>query len=190
MEWKRTYSSREAACEQAPRAALTHPWAATRPCRELLDGWQLEELFTKFVLGCKEASISSRSPLMRTDADIMISLEQMFTVRSRTTKRKVVTTFMNLRMKSRQAITHLNIAELNSAEINGETKIDMIVNSLSDSFDQFKLDYTLNNKEYTSQALIQDVQNAEMILVRGKGQEIYLVRKFATVETRKKVKEQ
>ncbi|KAL5770039.1 hypothetical protein ACOSP7_014193 [Xanthoceras sorbifolium] len=180
MEWKRARSSREAACEQAPRAALAHPWAATRPCRELLDGWQLEELFTKFVLGCKEASISSRSSLMRTAADIMISLEQMFTVRSRTTKRKVVTTFLNLRMKSRQAITHLNIAELNSAEINGETKIDMI----------FKLDYTLNNKEYTSQALIQDVQNAEMILVRGKGQEIYLVRNFATVETRKKVKEQ
>ena len=41
---------------------------------------------------------------------------------------------------------------------------DMVVNSLSDSFDQFKLDYTLNKKEYTLQSLMQDVQSAEKIL--------------------------
>ncbi|KAI9196559.1 hypothetical protein LWI28_024982 [Acer negundo] len=88
---------------------------------------------------------------MRSAADIMMSM------RSRTTKREAVTAFMNLRMKLGQAvkdhmmkvIAHLNIAELNGAEIDGETKIDMVVNSLLDSFDQFKLDYTLNKKEYT-----------------------------------------
>ncbi|KAL5779436.1 hypothetical protein ACOSQ2_010173 [Xanthoceras sorbifolium] len=138
-------------------------------CRELLDGWPQEDLFVKLGLGCKEVSISSGSLLMRTDVDIMM-----------TTKRKAVTAFMNLRMKYRQAITHLNIVEINGAEIDSETKIDLIVNSLSDSFDQLKLDYTLNEKEYTT----------EKILVKGKGQKIHLVGKFATVETRKKVKEQ
>ena len=68
-----------------------------------------------------------------------------------------------------KVIAHLNIIELNGAEIDGDTKIDMIVNSLSDSFDQFKLDYTLNNKEYTLQGLMQDVQSAEKILVKSKG---------------------
>ncbi|KAL5766243.1 hypothetical protein ACOSP7_016860 [Xanthoceras sorbifolium] len=133
---------------------------------------------------------------MRTAAKIMLSLEEMFAIRSRTTKRNAVTTFMNLRMKPVQAvkdhmmkvIAHLNIAELNGAEIDGETKINMIVNSLSDSFDQFKLDYTLNNKEYTLQGLMQDVQSVEKILVKSKGQEIHMVGKVATVNTRKKVK--
>ena len=95
-------------------------------------------------------------------------------------------------MKDRmmKVIAHLNITELNGAEIDGETKIDMVVNSLSDSFDQFKLDYTLNNKEYTLQGLMQDVQSAEKILVKSKGQEIHMVGKVATVKTRQKVKKQ
>ncbi|KAK1571102.1 hypothetical protein Q3G72_011942 [Acer saccharum] len=109
-------------------------------------------------------------------ADIMMSLEEMFAMKSRTTKREAVTAFMNLWMKPGQAvkdhmkkvIAHLNIAELYGAEIDGETKIDMVFNSFSDSFDQFKLDYTLNKKEYTLQGLMQDVQNAEKILVKGK----------------------
>ncbi|KAK0594590.1 hypothetical protein LWI29_005899 [Acer saccharum] len=66
----------------------------------------------------------------------------------------------------------------------------MVVNSLSDSFDQFKLDYTLNKKEYTLQGLMQDVQSAEKILVKGKGQEIHMVGKVATVKARQKVKKQ
>ncbi|KAI9154317.1 hypothetical protein LWI28_024343 [Acer negundo] len=130
--------------------------------------------------------------------DVMMSLEEMFAMRFRTTKREAVTAFMNLRMKPGQAvkdhmmkvIAHLNIAELNGVEIDGETKIDMVVNSLSDSFDQFKLDYTLNKKEYTLQGLMQDVQRVEKIIVKGKGQEIYLVGKVATVKTRQKVKKQ
>ncbi|KAK4838721.1 hypothetical protein QYF36_015896 [Acer negundo] len=135
---------------------------------------------------------------MESAADIMMSLEEMFAMKSRTTKREAVTAFMNLRMKPGQAvkdhmmkvIAHLNIAELHGAEIDGETKIDMVVNSLSDSFDQFKLDYTLNKKEYTLQGLMQDVQSAEKILVKGKGQEIHMVGKVATVKARQKVKKQ
>ena len=66
----------------------------------------------------------------------------------------------------------------------------MVVNSLSDSFDQFKLDYTLNKKEYSLQGLKQAVQSAEKILVKSKGQEIHMVGRVATVKTRQKVKKQ
>ncbi|KAL5739308.1 hypothetical protein ACOSP7_028225 [Xanthoceras sorbifolium] len=99
---------------------------------------------------------------MRTAADIMLSLEEMFAMRYRTTKREAVTAFMNLRMKPGQAV--------------------------KDNMMKFKLDYTLNNKEYTLQGLMQDVQSAEKILVKSKGQEIHMVGKVATVKTRKKVK--
>ena len=135
---------------------------------------------------------------MESAADIMMSLKEMFAMRSRTAKREAVTTFMNLRMKLGQAVkdhmmkvrAHLNIAELNGVEIDGETKIDMVVSSLSDSFNQFKLDYTLNKKKYTLQGLMQDVQSTEKILVKSKGQEIHMVGKVATVKTRQKVKKQ
>ncbi|KAL5767676.1 hypothetical protein ACOSP7_014275 [Xanthoceras sorbifolium] len=99
---------------------------------------------------------------MRTAADIMMSLEEMFAMRSKTTKREAVTAFMNLRMKYGQA--------------------------LKDHMMKFKLDYTFNNKEYILLGLIQDVQSAKKIFVKGKGQEIHMVGKVATVKTRNKVK--
>ncbi|KAL5753894.1 hypothetical protein ACOSP7_022114 [Xanthoceras sorbifolium] len=99
---------------------------------------------------------------MRTAADIMLCLEEMFAMRSRTTKRETVTALMNLRMKPGQVV--------------------------KDHMMKFKLDYTLNNKEYTLQSLMQDVQSTEKILIKGKGQEIHIVGKVDIVKTCKKVK--
>ncbi|KAL5751942.1 hypothetical protein ACOSQ2_022449 [Xanthoceras sorbifolium] len=99
---------------------------------------------------------------MRTAVDIMLCLEAMFAMRSRTTKREAITALLNLRMKPGQVV--------------------------KDHIMKFKLDYTLNNKEYTLQSLMQDVQSTEKILVKGKGQEIHIVGKVAIVKTCKKVK--
>ncbi|KAL5833326.1 hypothetical protein ACOSQ3_017000 [Xanthoceras sorbifolium] len=155
-----------------------------------------DNMVKRYIMATMSDVLQQQHEGMRNAVDIMMSLDEMFAMRSWTTNREVVTAFMNLRMKPRQTVkdhmmkvvAHLNITEPNGAEIDGKTKIDMIVNSLSDSFDQFKLDYTLNNKEYTLQGLMQDVQSAEKILVKGKGQEIHMVGKVATVKTSKKVK--
>ncbi|KAK4848667.1 hypothetical protein QYF36_015851 [Acer negundo] len=168
-------------------------------CRDEYEQWKTSDDMAKcYIMATISDVLQQQHEGMESAADIMMSLEEMFAMKSRTTKREAVTAFMNLRMKPGQAvkdhmmkvIAHLNIAELHGAEIDGETKIDMVVNSLSDSFDQFKLDYTLNKKEYTLQGLMQDVQSAEKILVKGKGQEIHMVGKVATVKARQKVKKQ
>ncbi|KAL5773659.1 hypothetical protein ACOSQ2_013583 [Xanthoceras sorbifolium] len=167
--------------------------------RDAYRQWKSSNEMTKcYILATMSNVLQKQHEDMGTAVDIMISLEEMFTVMSRMTKREVVTTFLNLRMKPGQVvkdhlmkvIVHLNIAELNSAEIDSETKIDLIVNSLSDSFYGFKLDYALNKKEYTLQKLMQDVQSTEQVFVKDKGQEIHQVGKIAAVETHKKVKEQ
>ena len=167
--------------------------------RDEYEQWKTSDDMAKcYIMATISDVLQQQHEGMESAADIMMSLEEMFAMKSRTTKREAVTAFMNLRMKPGQAvkdhmmkvIAHLNIAELHGAEIDGETKIDMVVNSLSDSFDQFKLDYTLNKKEYTLQGLMQDVQSAEKILVKGKGQEIHMVGKVATVKARQKVKKQ
>ncbi|KAK0574722.1 hypothetical protein LWI29_028097 [Acer saccharum] len=167
--------------------------------RDEYEQWKTSDDMAKcYIMATISDVLQQQHEGMESAADIMMSLEEMFAMKSRTTKREAVTAFMNLRMKPGQAvkdhmmkvIAHLNIAELHGAEIAGETKIDMVVNSLSDSFDQFKLDYTLNKKEYTLQGLMQDVQSAEKILVKGKGQDIHMVGKVATVKARQKVKKQ
>ncbi|KAK0585083.1 hypothetical protein LWI29_023200 [Acer saccharum] len=166
--------------------------------RDEYEQWKTSNDMAKcYIMATISDMLQQQHEGMESAANMMMSLEEMFAVRSRSTKREVVTTFMNLRMKPGQAmkdhmmkVAHFNIAELNSAEIDGETKIDIIVNSLSDSFDQFKLDYTLNNKEYTLQGLMQDVQSTEKILVKNNGQEIHMVGKVAIVKTHQKVKKQ
>ncbi|KAK0592617.1 hypothetical protein LWI29_022367 [Acer saccharum] len=167
--------------------------------RDEYEQWKTSDDMAKcYIMATISDVLQQQHEGMESAAYIMMSLEEMFAMKSKTTKREVVTAFMILRMKPGQAvkdhmmkvIAHLNIAELHGAKIDGETKNDMVVNSLSDSFDQFKLDYTLNKKEYTLQGLMQDVQSAEKILVKGKGQEIHMVGKVATVKARQKVKKQ
>ncbi|KAL5776826.1 hypothetical protein ACOSP7_009752 [Xanthoceras sorbifolium] len=172
---------------------------STEMQRGKYEQWESSDKMVKcYIMATMSDVLQQQHEGIGTAADIMMSLEEMFAMRSRTTKREAVIAFMNLTMKSVQAvkdhmikiITYLNITELNGTEIAGDTKIDMIVNSLSDSFNQCRLDYTLNNKEYTLQGLMQDVQSAEKILVKGKGPKIHMVSKVATVKTCKKVKKQ
>ena len=49
---------------------------------------------------------------------------------------------------------HLNTLEILRAEIDGESQVDMILESLPESYDQFKLDYVMNHKNYTLSELI------------------------------------
>ena len=126
--------------------------------RDEYEQWKtLDDMAKCYIMAIISNVLQQQHEGIGSAADIMMSREEMFFMRSRLTKKEAVTAFMNLRMKPGQVVKdhmmkvigHLNIAELNGVEIDGGIKIDMIVNSLSDSFDQFKLDYTLNNKEHT-----------------------------------------
>ncbi|KAI9164686.1 hypothetical protein LWI28_000301 [Acer negundo] len=111
-------------------------------CRDEYEQWKTSDDMAKcYIMATISDVLQQQHEGMESATDIMMSLEEMFAMKSRTTKREAVTAFMNLRMKPRQAvkdhmmkvIAHLNIAELHGAEIDGETKIDMVVNSLSNS---------------------------------------------------------
>ena len=79
---------------------------------------------------------------------------------------------MNLRQKKGQSvrehmmkmIAYLNKIEILGAEIDAETKNHMVLNILSDTFTQFKIDYELNKKDYTLAALMKDLHITENIL--------------------------
>ena len=63
-----------------------------------------------------------------------------------------------------KVITYLNELKILGAEIDAETKNHMVLNTLSDTFAQFKIDYELNKKDYTLAALMKDLQITENIL--------------------------
>ena len=109
---------------------------------------------------------------MEIAADIILSVNEMFVGLSRHARFEATSTFMNLRQKKRQpvrehmmkSIAYLNKLKILGIEIDGETKNHMVLNTLLDTFSQFKIDYELNKKDYTLAALMKDLQITENII--------------------------
>ena len=53
-------------------------------------------------------------------------------------------------------ISNLNTLEVLGADIDGESKVDMILHSLPKSFEEFRLNYNMNKKIYSLYKLINE----------------------------------
>ena len=63
-----------------------------------------------------------------------------------------------------KVIAYLNELEILGAKIDAKTKNNIVLNMLSDTFAQFKINYELNKKYYTVTVLMKDLQITENIL--------------------------
>ena len=61
-------------------------------------------------------------------------------------------------------ISHLNTFEVLGADIDEESQVDMILQSLPESFKEFGLNYNMNKKIYTLSKLMNELVAAEGIL--------------------------
>jgi hypothetical protein len=61
-------------------------------------------------------------------------------------------------------ITLLNTLEVLGAEFDGESQVDMILQSLPNSFNQFKLNVSMSKKDYTLAKLMNELIAAKSIL--------------------------
>ena len=61
-------------------------------------------------------------------------------------------------------ISHLNTLEVLGVDIDGESQADMILQSLPESFKEFRINYNMNKKIYKLSELINELVAAEGIL--------------------------
>ena len=88
-----------------------------------------------------------------TTYEFLFSLQEMFVDRGRSTKQTALKIIINTTMRGRTPIrdcmicmiTFFNEMEILGAKINDETKVDMILKTMYDFFNQFKLNYTKYN---------------------------------------------
>ena len=116
---------------------------------------------------------------METAADILFNLAEMFADQGRQARQEAMRKLMNCRMKQGtsvrvhmlEVIGLLNELEVMGAEIDGETQVYMAIETLSDAFDAFRLNYSMNKLNYTLTQLMKELQSTEAVMNKSKGKE-------------------
>ena len=97
----------------------------------------------------------------------------MFGEQGRSTRQETMRQIYNTKMAEGTSvrehcfrmISNLNTLEVLGADINGESQVDMILQSLPESFKEFRLNYNMNKKIYSLFELMNELVAAEGILV-------------------------
>ena len=135
-----------------------------------------DEIARCYILASISNVLQQQHRNMETAADMIYSIAEMFGSQGRQAKQAAVRNFMNCRMKPGTPvrdhmlliISHLNEMEVMGAEIDGETQVDMILETLPEMFDNFKLNYSMNKLNYSLPELMKELQTAETLLLKGK----------------------
>ena len=105
-------------------------------------------------------------------SDIMLSLTEMFGEQGRSASKETMRQIYNTKMAEGSSvrehcitmISNLNTLEVLGADIDVESQVDMILQSLPESFKEFRLNYNMNKKVYTLSKLMNELVAAEGIL--------------------------
>ena len=105
-------------------------------------------------------------------SDIMLSLKEMFGEQGYSGRQETIRQIYNTKMAEGTSvrehclrmISNLNTLEVLSADIDGESQVDMILQSLPESFKEFRLNYNMNKKIYSLSELMNELVAAEGIL--------------------------
>ena len=97
----------------------------------------------------------------------------MFAKSSSTARQAAIGALMNTRMAGGNVrdhclkmMGHISTAEVMGAKMDQEMKIDMILESLPNSFGQFKMNYNMNKLKLTPVELMHELESAERSLVK------------------------
>lgn len=130
-----------------------------------------------YMLASMSNVLQTQHEQMDTASDIMLSLSEMFADKSRPARQAALRTIMNTRMAEGTPVREhmlkmmdcFNEAEILGAEIDAGSQTDMILETLPESFNQFKLNFNMSKLDMTLSELMKELQAAEAIM-KPKGQ--------------------
>ena len=105
--------------------------------------------------------------------EIIQTLDGMFAKSSSTARQAAIGALINTRMTGGNVrdhylkmMGHISTAEVMGAKLDQEMKIDLILESLPNSFGQFKLNYNMNKLKLTPIELMHELESAKRSLVK------------------------
>ncbi|XP_038688715.1 uncharacterized protein LOC119987884 [Tripterygium wilfordii] len=119
---------------------------------------------------------------MQTAGDMIFSLQEMFQQTTRPARQQAIKKLMNakqaegtpVREHMLKVMEYLYEALDLGAEIDGQTQVDMVLETLSSSFSQFKLNFNMNKMEMSLPMLMKELQSTEQIM--GKEKQVHFVK--------------
>ena len=101
------------------------------------------------------------------------TLDEMFAKSSNASRQAAIRALMNTRMTRGSVrdhclamMSHINRAEVMGTILEEEMKIDIILKSLPDSFNQFKINYNMNKLKLSPTELMHELESAKESLVK------------------------
>ncbi|KAL0561491.1 hypothetical protein IC582_001919 [Cucumis melo] len=159
-------------CPQVPAAN------ATRTVREPYECWaKANEKARAYILASLSEVLAKKHESMLTAREIMDSLQEMFGQASYQIKHDALKYIYNARMNEGASVrehvlnmmVHFNVAEMNGVVIDEASQVSFILESLPESFLQFRSNAVMNKIAYTLTTLLNELQTFES-LMKIKGQ--------------------
>ncbi|MCQ7016889.1 retrotransposon gag domain-containing protein, partial [Clostridioides difficile] len=134
-----------------------------------------DEMARCYILASMSNVLQHQHQSMATAYDMMLNLKELFGHQSRAARqeamRKLMTTKMAegtpVRDHALNMMALLNEIEVQGGEIDGETQVDIVLQSLPKSFEQFRLNYNMNKRLYSLAELLAELQAAEGLFRQG-----------------------
>ncbi|KAH9671402.1 Integrase catalytic domain-containing protein [Citrus sinensis] len=134
--------------------------------------WQkANEMAKCYILASISNILQTKHQNLEIAIEIMDSLQQMFGQSTRSARQAALKGIMNSKMgKGTRVRDHvlkmmdyLNEAEIQGAQIDDNSKIDMVLESLPETFKEFKVNYNMNKRNMTLTELTNELHSAEEI---------------------------
>ena len=138
--------------------------------KEYYKRWiKADEMSRCYILAAMSGVLQHQHQSMATASDMLFNLKELFGDQNRAARQVAMKALMNTQMAEGTPVrdhvlkmmSHLNEIEILGAELDGETQIDIILMSLSKSFEQFRLNYNMNKRQYSLAELLTELQAAE-----------------------------
>ena len=140
--------------------------------KEYFKRWtKADEMSRCYILASMSGVLQHQHQSMATASDMLFNLKEMFGDQNRAARLIAMKELMNSRMVEGTPVrdhvlrmmSNINEMEVLGADIDGETQVDIILMSLPKSFEQFRLNYTMNKKLYSLAELLTELQAAEAL---------------------------
>ncbi|WKA13445.1 hypothetical protein VitviT2T_030743 [Vitis vinifera] len=134
-----------------------------------------DEMARCYILASMSNVLQHQHQKMDTTYDILENLKEMFGDQTSAVRQNALREILTSKMEEgTQVRTHvlkmmslLNDMEVLGAEVDKATQIEMVLNTLPPSFQQFRLNYNMNKMDFTMSKLLNELVAAETIIKQG-----------------------